>query len=123
MAAAAKTPSTSKTTADQSIHFCTASDGVQIAYATVGNGPPLVKAPNWMNHLEYDWESPVWRHLLRELSAENTLVRFDQRGTGLSDWKVPDFTFERMVDDLATVIDAAGLERFPLLGISQGCSY
>jgi class 3 adenylate cyclase/pimeloyl-ACP methyl ester carboxylesterase len=109
--------------ADQSIRFCTASDGVQIAYATVGDGPPLVKAPNWMNHLEYDWESPIWRHLLRALSADHTLVRFDQRGNGLSDWQVPEFTFESMIDDLCTVVDAAGLERFPLLGFSQGCAF
>ncbi len=123
VAAAAKTPSASKTPADQSIHFCTASDGVQIAYATVGSGPPLVKAPNWMNHLEYDWESPIWRHLVGDLSEDYTLVRFDQRGNGLSDWDVPEFTFDVMVDDLAMVIDAAGLERVSLLGISQGCSF
>ena len=73
---------------EQEIRFCTASDGVQIAYATVGQGPPLVKAPNWINHLEYDWQSPVWRHLLRDLAAENTLIRFDQRANGLSDWDV-----------------------------------
>ena len=108
---------------EQQIKFCTAPDGVNIAYAVVGEGPPLVKAPNWMNHLEYDWQSPVWRHLLRGLAAEHSLVRFDQRANGLSDWDVAEITFERMVDDMAAVVDAVGLTRFPLIGISQGCSY
>ncbi len=107
---------------EQQVKFCTASDGVNIAYAVVGEGPPLVKAPNWMHHLEYDWQSPVWGHLLRALAADHTLVRFDQRANGLSDWDVPEITIDIMVDDLATVVDAAGLKRFPLLGISQGCS-
>ncbi|MDT5118002.1 MAG: hypothetical protein QOE30_3741, partial [Mycobacterium sp.] len=62
------------------IHFCTASDGVRIAYAEVGMGPPLIKAANWLNHLEYDWESPVWSHLLRELAAGHRLIRYDARG-------------------------------------------
>ena len=108
---------------DQQIKFCTAADGCTIAYATVGQGPPLVKAPNWMNHLEYDWETPVWRHMLRELSRDSTLLRFDQRGNGLSDWQVEDITFDSMVSDMATVVDAAGVDRFALLGISQGCAY
>ena len=108
---------------EQQIKFCTAPDGVNIAYAVVGEGPPLVKAPNWMNHLEYDWQSPVWRHLLRGLAAEHSLVRFDQRANGLSDWDVAEITFERMVDDMAAVVDAVGLTRFPLISISQGCSY
>ncbi|MEE9589753.1 MAG: adenylate/guanylate cyclase domain-containing protein, partial [Hyphomicrobiaceae bacterium] len=69
--------------ADQDVRFCTAPDGVQIAYATVGSGPPLVKAPNWMNHLEYDWQSPLWRHLFQDLASDFTLLRFDQRGNGL----------------------------------------
>ncbi len=107
----------------QTVRFCTAVDGIQIAYASAGNGPPLVKAPNWMHHLEYDWESPVWGHLLRAFAQTHTLVRFDQRGNGLSDWDVPEFTFDSMIDDMASVVDAVGLERFPLLGISQGCSY
>ncbi len=107
----------------QQIRFCTSTGGVQIAYAVVGSGPPLVKAPNWMNHLEHDWESPIWRHLLREFAAERTLVRFDQRATGLSDWDVAEVSFDSMVDDMAAVIEAAGLARFPLIGISQGCSY
>jgi len=107
----------------QDIRFCKSADGVTIAYASVGNGPPLVKAPNWMHHHEYDWKSPVWGHLLRELSRNHTLVRFDQRCNGLSDWDVPEVTFETMIEDMSAVVDAVGLARFPLLGISAGCYY
>ncbi len=107
----------------QDIRFCSAADGVSIAYASVGHGPPLVKAPNWLNHLEYDWKSPVWGHLLRAFAKDHTLVRFDQRGNGLSDWRVSEFSFESMVSDMAAVVDAVGLKRFPLLGISQGCAF
>ena len=105
---------------DQQIQFCSARDGVRLAYAISGSGPPLVKAANWLTHLEYDWESPVWRHWLQETSQHHTLVRYDERGCGLSDWEVDDFSFSAWVEDLATVVDAAGLERFALLGISQG---
>ncbi len=108
--------------ANQEIRFCMAPDGVQIAYATVGSGPPLVKAPNWMSHLEYDWQSPIWRHLMRELAREHKLIRFDQRGNGLSDWDVDEISFDSFVHDLETVVDAAGLERFDLFGVSQGCA-
>ena len=107
---------------EQRIQFCTATDGVRIAYATSGSGPPLVKPANWLTHLEYDWESPVWHHWLRELSHGQTLVRYDQRGSGLSDREVDDLSFEAWVRDLETVVDAIGLERFPLLGMSQGCA-
>ena len=107
---------------EQRIRFCTASDGARIAYATSGAGPPLVKPANWLTHLEHDWQSPVWRHWLRELSHGRTLVRYDERGSGLSDRDVEDLSFEAWVRDLETVVDAAGLERFPLLGISQGCA-
>jgi pimeloyl-ACP methyl ester carboxylesterase/DNA-binding winged helix-turn-helix (wHTH) protein len=106
----------------QRIHFCTATDGVRIAYATSGTGPPLVKPANWITHLEYDWESPVWRHWLRELSRDHTLLRYDERGCGLSDHDAADLSFESWVSDLETVVDAAGLDRFPLLGLSQGCA-
>ncbi|MCZ6862550.1 MAG: alpha/beta fold hydrolase, partial [Alphaproteobacteria bacterium] len=109
------------TEAQQETRFCASSDGTLIAYAKVGGGPPLVKAPNWMNHLEFDWQSPVWRHLLRELAHAHTLVRFDQRANGLSDWDVEDISLDAHVQDLAAVVDAAKLERFPLVGISQGC--
>ncbi len=105
----------------QQILFCTSSDGIGIAYATVGEGPPLVKAANWLNHLEFDWQSPIWRHMFSQLSREHRLVRYDERGNGLSDWEVDDISFEAFVRDLETVVDAAGLDRFALLGISQGC--
>jgi class 3 adenylate cyclase/pimeloyl-ACP methyl ester carboxylesterase len=106
----------------QDIRFCTAKDGTQIAYATVGEGPPLVKTANWLNHLEYDWESPIWRHVLHTMAEDHYFVRFDQRGNGLSDWNVSDISFEAWTNDFDTVVDAAGLERFAILGISQGCS-
>jgi len=79
-----------------------------------------VKAANWLSHLDYDWESPVWRHWWRDLSARHRLVRYDERGCGLSDWDVDDFSLETWVADLETVVDAADLDRFPLLGLSQG---
>jgi pimeloyl-ACP methyl ester carboxylesterase/tRNA A-37 threonylcarbamoyl transferase component Bud32/tetratricopeptide (TPR) repeat protein len=105
---------------DQQIRFCTSSDGARIAYATVGSGPPLVKAANWLSHLEFDSNSPVWRHWIRELSRHHTLVRYDERGCGLSDWAGEEFSLEAWVRDLEAVVDALELERFPLLGISQG---
>jgi len=104
----------------QEIRFCTTGDGIRLAYAVSGAGPPLVKAANWLSHLAYDWESPVWRHWLTELSYRFRLVRYDERGCGLSDWDIARFSFEDWVDDLEAVVDAAGLDRFPLLGISQG---
>jgi pimeloyl-ACP methyl ester carboxylesterase/DNA-binding CsgD family transcriptional regulator len=104
----------------QQIRFCTAADGVRIAYAVAGDGPPLVKAANWLSHLEFDWESPVWRPWLAEISRDHRLLRYDERGCGLSDWEVDELSFEAWVGDLETVVDAAGLERFPLLGSSQG---
>jgi pimeloyl-ACP methyl ester carboxylesterase/DNA-binding SARP family transcriptional activator len=106
----------------QRVEFCTAPDGTGLAYSCVGSGPPLVKTANWLNHLEFEWESPIWSHWIEELSREHTLVRYDERGNGLSDWKVADLSFEAFVQDLETVVDAAGVERFDLLGISQGCA-
>ena len=105
----------------QEIRFCTTPDGVRIAYATAGQGPPLVKTANWLNHLEFDFESPIWRHVIRALSTDHKLVRYDERGNGLSDWNVDELSVDRFVDDLETVVDALGLDRFPLFGISQGC--
>ncbi|WP_445165555.1 alpha/beta fold hydrolase [Mycolicibacterium sp. Dal123E01] len=104
----------------QHISFCRAGDGVRLAYATAGQGPPLVRAANWMTHLAYDIESPVWRHWVSDLSADHTFIRYDERGCGLSDWEVGNFTFEDWVADLESVADAVGLQRFPLLGVSQG---
>ena len=106
----------------QDVHFCTSDDGVNIAYSLVGDGPPLVKTANWLNHLEYDWESPIWSHLLHELASFRTLVRYDARGNGLSDWTVEEFSFDAFVRDLEAVVEATGLERFPLFGVSQGCA-
>lgn len=107
---------------EQQINFTVAADGVRVAYATAGKGFPVVKAANWLNHLEFDWQSPVWHHLMRELSSGRTLVRYDERGNGLSDWDVDDLSFDALVADLEAVVNAAGLERFALLGISQGCA-
>ena len=107
-------------TIGQEIRFCTTRDGHQIAIGTAGSGPPLVKTPNWMSHLEYDWDSPVFRPLLLALARNHLLVRYDQRGHGLSDWDVGKLTLESWVDDLETVVDAVGLDRFALFGISQG---
>jgi pimeloyl-ACP methyl ester carboxylesterase len=106
----------------QEVHFCTASDNVRIAYASAGQGAPLVKAANWLNHLEYDWQSPIWSHLLHELASRYQLIRYDERGNGLSDWDVADISFEAFVRDLESVVEAVRLERFALLGISQGCA-
>ncbi|EKS70450.1 two component LuxR family transcriptional regulator [Burkholderia sp. SJ98] len=106
----------------QHIRLCTASDGVRIAYATCGSGPPLIKAANWLSHLELDFTSPVWNHLMLELCGRHTLIRYDQRGCGLSDRDVGEISFDAWLRDLETVADASGLERFPLLGISQGAS-
>jgi class 3 adenylate cyclase/pimeloyl-ACP methyl ester carboxylesterase len=107
---------------EQEIHFCQTRDGVQLAYARIGQGPPLVRTGHWMTHIEQDFDSPIWRYLYRELSRDHAFYRYDARGNGLSDREVPDVTFEHFVDDLETVVDAAGIERFALLGISQGCS-
>ena len=106
----------------QEIKYCRTPDGVRLAYAISGKGPPLVKSANWMNHLEYDWESPVWRHVLRGLSSDHTLIRYDARGNGMSDWDVDELSLDAWVSDLETVVDAARVERFPLIGISQGCA-
>jgi len=101
--------------------FCSSPDGVGLAYAIEGEGPPLVKAGNWMTHLEYDRQSPVWRHWIRELSRGHTLVRYDERGCGLSDRQFDGTpTLDSYVGDLGAVVDAAGLERFALFGVSGG---
>jgi pimeloyl-ACP methyl ester carboxylesterase/DNA-binding winged helix-turn-helix (wHTH) protein len=104
----------------QVIRFCRADDGTRIAYATVGAGPPLLKAANWMSHLDLEWTTPVWSHWLSGLARDRRLIRYDERGCGLSDWQVPSFSFDDWVDDLDTVVEAVGLDRFPLLGVSQG---
>jgi pimeloyl-ACP methyl ester carboxylesterase/DNA-binding CsgD family transcriptional regulator len=105
---------------EQEIRFCRTTDGSNIAYATVGQGPPLVKVANWLSHLEFEWQSPVWRHWLRELAAQHQLIRYDERGCGLSDWDVTAFSLDAWLADLEAVVAAAGLERFPLFGLSRG---
>lgn len=107
---------------NQDIRFCTASDGVRVGYATMGEGPPLVKAANYLTHLEHDRKSPVWKHWLNGLSKHHQLIRYDARGCGLSDWDVDHYSTEAWVHDLEAVVNALGLEQFPLLGISQGAS-
>lgn len=105
---------------EQEIRYCVAADGVRIAYATVGAGPPLLKTANWLNHLEHDWGSPVWDAMFHRLAARHTLIRYDERGNGLSDWNTRTFSLEAFVQDMEAVADAAGLTRFPILAISQG---
>ena len=107
-------------TIDPEILFATSKDDVRIAYSMSGEGPVMVKAANWLSHIEFDWDTPVWKHWLNDLSRETTLVRYDERGCGLSDRDVKDLSFESWVDDLETVVDSIGLDRFPLLGVSQG---
>ena len=104
----------------QEIRYSHSADGVQIAYATSGSGPPLVKAANWLTNLDLEWESPIWSHWIDALSARHRLVRYDERGCGLSDWDVESFDLETWVEDLELVVDSAGLESFPLIGLSQG---
>jgi pimeloyl-ACP methyl ester carboxylesterase len=104
----------------QAITFCRTADGVHLAVATAGSGPTLVKTANWLNHLEFDWRSPVWAPLFRRLAGQCRLVRYDERATGLSDWQAPQLSLQAFVQDLDTVVDALGLGRFALFGISQG---
>ena len=105
---------------DQEIKFCRAPDGVRLAYAIHGSGPVLVVASCWLSHLQYDWQSPVWRHFLDQLGSLATVVRYDERGFGLSDWTVDDFSLGARLADLEAIVAAAGLERFAVLGMSGG---
>ena len=104
----------------QQIRFCTAPDGVRIAFATAGEGPPLVRVNNWFTHLELDWVNPVWQHWSEFLADRQTLVRYDPRGSGLSDRDPADISLDALVSDLNAVVDALGLSRFPLIGLCQG---
>jgi pimeloyl-ACP methyl ester carboxylesterase/DNA-binding CsgD family transcriptional regulator len=106
----------------QEIRYCVAPDGVRLAWAKHGSGRPIVKAGNWLTHVEFDWESPIWRHWLEGLGQGHTFVRYDERGCGLSDREPTELSLDRFVMDLETVIDAAGVDRFVLLGISQGAA-
>jgi pimeloyl-ACP methyl ester carboxylesterase/DNA-binding winged helix-turn-helix (wHTH) protein len=104
----------------QAIRYCTSRDGVRIAYAVSGSGPPLVKAANWLTHLDLEWTSPIWSHWIDALSVSHRLVRYDERGCGLSDWEVTDFSLDAWVEDLELVVGSAEVETFALLGVSQG---
>ena len=107
----------------QRIRYLTTRDSVRLAWAEAGAGRVLVKAANWMTHLEYDWESPVWQHWIRFFSSNFRIVRYDERGCGMTDWNVGDLSFERWTEDLEAIIAAADLqEPFTLLGISQGAA-
>lgn len=105
---------------NRGVRFCLSPDGTRIALATEGKGPPLVRVNNWFTHLELDWGSPVWRHWSEALVEKRTLVRYDPRGSGLSDRNVTDFSLDAMVSDLEAVVDALGLRRFALMGLCQG---
>jgi hypothetical protein len=107
---------------DQEIRYCSSKDNTIIAYAKVGNGPAILKAPNFMSSLEHDWRSPIWTHMYRFLAEKNTLVRFDQRGNGSSDLDPLDITFESFVEDVDAVVNDAKINKFPILGVSQGCA-
>lgn len=108
--------------ANQDIKFCRSVDDVLLAYATSGTGTPIVKAANWLTHLEFDWTSPIDGGQIRHLSEHHTLLRYDGRGNGLSDWDIETLIFDQMVSDLERVVEAAGLTRFPLMGLSQGAA-
>jgi pimeloyl-ACP methyl ester carboxylesterase/DNA-binding CsgD family transcriptional regulator len=104
----------------QDIRFCRSADGVGIAYAVHGSGPPLLLDSCWLSHLQFDWQSPVWRHYLDELGKIATVIRFDERGHGLSDRDVTDHSLEMRLADLEAVADHAGLDRFAMLAMAQG---
>ena len=104
----------------QEVRFCSADDGVRLAWARHGSGPPLLIVSCWLSHLQHDWQSPVWRHFLDDLGEVATVVRYDERGFGLSEWDVDDFSLDRRVADLETLVEATGLDRFAVLGMSGG---
>jgi pimeloyl-ACP methyl ester carboxylesterase/AraC-like DNA-binding protein len=106
----------------QKVLYCTANDGTRLAYSVNGEGPPIVKTANWLNHIQHDWDSPLWRHWIDELTRGRSLVRYDERGNGLSDWNTPDLSFGAFVQDLECVADCTGTEQFDLLAISQGAA-
>jgi DNA-binding SARP family transcriptional activator/pimeloyl-ACP methyl ester carboxylesterase len=116
-------PNTGRLCAGRALHdvrFSTTSDHVRIAYACVGDGPPLVWAAHWLSHLSFSWESPIWRHWTEEFAKDHAFVHYDERGSGLSDWTNAEFSLDACVRDLEAVVDALGLERFALIGSSKG---
>ncbi len=108
--------------AQHDIRFCTTADGVRLAIGICGKGPPVVKAATWLTHLEHDLSSPFARHWVAEFSRNHSFVNYDARGCGLSDRRVGDISMEAWLEDLDTVVDSLGMERFPLIGISQGAA-
>jgi pimeloyl-ACP methyl ester carboxylesterase/DNA-binding winged helix-turn-helix (wHTH) protein len=106
----------------QDVRFCRSSDGVNLALATCGSGAPIVKTGTWLTHVQHDWDSPVWSPLFHQLAGHFRLVRYDPRGCGLSDRDTAVISFDGFVRDLETVVDTLGLERFALLGTSQGAA-
>jgi pimeloyl-ACP methyl ester carboxylesterase/AraC-like DNA-binding protein len=106
----------------QQVRYCTASDGTRLAFSVTGDGPPIVKTANWLNHIEHDWDSPLWRHWIDEFTRGRSLVRYDERGNGLSDWDSPNLSFDACVEALETVVDGLELDSFDLLAISQGAA-
>lgn len=119
---AGEVPCDRETLPRQTIRYTKAADGTRIAYAAMGDGRPVMKAANWLTHLDAELEIPEWSGFTIELARRYRLYRYDERGNGLSDWNVEDISFEAFVSDLECVIDSLGLERFPLIGISQGAS-
>jgi pimeloyl-ACP methyl ester carboxylesterase/DNA-binding CsgD family transcriptional regulator len=109
--------------APQRIRYLRTTDDVQLAWAEAGTGPCLIKASHWLSHLEYEWESPVWRHWIRFFADHFYFLRWDERGCGMSDWNVGELSFERWIQDLEAVIAAAAAPKpFALLGISSGAA-
>ena len=105
---------------EQSIRFCTSSDGVKLAYAVTGDGPPLVMSATWLTHLEHQWRSLAWKPWLEALSRDHRLLRYDLRGCGLSDRAIDNLSFETWIKDFEKVIDAAGFGRFSLVSTCWG---
>ncbi len=121
----AEASSPERTIVRQEIRYFESFDGTRIAYADMGdpdNDIVLVKTANWMSHLEYDLESPIWRHWIEKLGHGVRLIRYDERGNGMSDWDLDGVSYEDCVKDLECLIDHLGLNKFALLGISQGAS-
>jgi len=107
---------------EQDVRYCSAADGTRLAYSVIGKGSPLVKTANWLNHIEHDWQSPLWRHWIEQFTRGRSLIRYDERGNGMSDWDSPELSFDAFVQDLETIVDELELETFDLLAISQGAA-
>jgi pimeloyl-ACP methyl ester carboxylesterase/AraC-like DNA-binding protein/mannose-6-phosphate isomerase-like protein (cupin superfamily) len=106
----------------QKILYCKAEDGTRLAYSVTGEGPPIVKTANWLNHIQHDWDSPLWKHWIEEFTRGRSLIRYDERGNGLSDWDTPNLSLDAFVQDLESIVDCTELEKFDLLAISQGAA-